>query len=103
MKSKQFFLFNTRERGRNRCREQDWEQYVQINCTEMFTLVQNMKRNQNPLFPMVLVQFPVPVSVPFRYNVNVTHYNASDFVEVRSHERQRLSQQLFHFDAKSIS
>ena len=33
-------------------------------CTEMFTLVQDRQGNQDRLFPMVLMEFPVPVSVP---------------------------------------
>ena len=35
---------------------------------ELFTLVQNRDRDQDALFPIVTVQFPAPVPVP--YNVN---------------------------------
>ena len=36
---------------------------------EMFTLVGNRDRNQNPLFPIVPVVFPVPVPFPFLCSV----------------------------------
>ena len=35
-------------------------------CTEMFTLIADTERNQDPLFSIVLVQFPVPVHIPFQ-------------------------------------
>ena len=40
-----------------------WDQWILIISTEMFTLVQDRKRNQNPLFPIVLVRFSVPIPV----------------------------------------
>ena len=39
-------------------------------CTEMFTLVRGKERNQDQLFPIVLVLFPVPVPVLFLCSVN---------------------------------
>ena len=33
-------------------------------------MVQDSERNQDPLFPIMLVQFPVPVLVPFPSSVN---------------------------------
>ena len=36
------------------------DQWVLIYYTEMVTLVQDRERDQNPLFPGVLAQFPVP-------------------------------------------
>ena len=44
--------------------------FVLIYCTEMFTLVHDRKRNTNPLFPIVPVQFPVPVLVLFPCSAN---------------------------------
>ena len=38
--------------------------------TEMFTLVQDGKRNLDQLFPIVPDQFPVPVPVPVWCSVN---------------------------------
>ena len=49
-------------------RERDEEQWVLICCTEMFTLVRDRERNQDPSFSVVLVQFPVPVLVPRSVN-----------------------------------
>ena len=51
-----------------RYREWNQEKWVQIYCTEMFTLGQDGDRNVDQLFPAVLVQLPVPV--PFRCSVN---------------------------------
>ena len=44
----------------------DWDQdqWFLIYRTEKFTLAQGMDRNQDPLSPIVLVQFTVPVLVP---------------------------------------
>ena len=39
-------------------REQNKEQYVLVYCTEKFTLVQDRVGNEDPLSPVVLVQFP---------------------------------------------
>ena len=35
----------------------------------MVTLVHDTERNQDPLFPIVLVQFPIPVPIPFLCSV----------------------------------
>ena len=52
----QLWLIHTaRELDQGRYREQDWEQWSLINCTEVLTLVQDRERNQDPLFPIVLV------------------------------------------------
>ena len=40
----------------------------------MFTLVPDRERNQDPLFPVVPVQFPVPVPAPFSRSVNEPQY-----------------------------
>ena len=39
-------------------------------CMEMLTLVQEEERKLDQLFPIVLVQFPVPVLIPFPCSVN---------------------------------
>ena len=51
-----------RERDRYRTRNQD--QWVPICHAKMFTLVQDRNRDQDPLFPIVPLLFPVPVPVP---------------------------------------
>ena len=37
---------------------------------EMLTLVRDINKNQDPLFPIVPVPFPVPIPVPFPCRVN---------------------------------
>ena len=41
-----------------------------IYCAEMFTQVRDREKNQNQLFALELVQFPVPVPVLFPCTVN---------------------------------
>ena len=52
-------------------RDRDQNQWVVIYFSKMFTLVRNNDRNQNPLFPIVPVSFPLPVVVPIAVPVPV--------------------------------
>ena len=53
--------------GEDRYRELDWKQWILI----LYRNVLDRERNQDPLFPIVLVQVPVPV--PFLCNANNGH------------------------------
>ena len=43
----------------------------------MFTLVQDRERDQDPLFPIVQVPFPVPPQVPVWFSVNNPYLQCS--------------------------
>ena len=62
-------------RDRDKYREWDCDQWILIYCTEMFTLVWDRDINQDPLFPIVLAWFPVPVLIPVLCPYSV--YNGS--------------------------
>ena len=59
-----WIIHTTRDQEHDRYKKEDREQWVLMYCTEMFTLVRDREKNQDPLFPTVLVQFPVPDPVP---------------------------------------
>ena len=65
--------------------ERDWDQWVLTYCAEMFTLVRDRERNQDPLFTIVLFQFPVAVPIPLPCSVScLTFVTFSSKFEQRS-------------------
>ena len=65
-----WLIYTARERDRYRVREREQNQWVLIYHEEMFTLIQDRDKDQDPLFPIVLVPFPVPVLLSVPCSVN---------------------------------
>ena len=68
-----WFIHTARKRDTNRYgegdRNQDQDQWVLIYCTEMFTLIWDRDRDQDPLLSIVLVYFPVPGPLQCEYAI----------------------------------
>ena len=63
-----WLILTARNRDRDRSRGRDWEQWVLLYCTEMFTMVPRQEWELDQLSPVVPVPFPVPVPVPCSVN-----------------------------------
>ena len=86
-----YFLWLTHTAG-------DWDRYTEwareqlvLYCTEIVTLVQDRERNLDPLFPIVLVQFPVPLLVMFPcLSIQVLLHNSLVVATIMCQSRQSL-------------